>query len=375
MKKIIVILGTRPEIIKLSPMIPLLEKQFQLIIVHTGQHYSYNMDKLFFEELKLPEPKYKLEVGSGSHAYQTGTMMMKIEEVCLKEKPDLILVQGDTNSTLSGTLVAAKLSIPLAHIEAGYRSFNIKMPEEINRIISDRFSEYLFVGDETGVKNIQQEGINNNKIYLVGNTAIDALRRNEKLSSDSILSKLSLKKEGYVLVTFHRAGNTDDPSNLRNIVDALNYLSQKMRFVFPIHPRTKEALEKNDLSLSPNILIIEPVGYLDMISLMKYPRFIMTDSGGIQEESAELNIPCLVLRDETEAVEILNAGKTRLATTETEKIIQCGESLINCDHEIEKIKNCTYIGKVGVAEKIAEILNNKINNMPVEKINDVSYGN
>ena len=244
MKKVMTILGTRPEIIKLSPLLPLLDKHFQQIIVHTGQHYSYELDKIFFEEIKLREVNYQLNVGSGTQAYQTGMMMIGIEEAALKEKPDLILVQGDTNTSLASTLVAVKLGIPLAHIEAGYRSGNLHMPEEVNRIATDRFSRYLFVGIKEGMDNLHREGIAHSGIFLVGNTALDALRRNEKHADNStILRKLNLEERKYVFVTVHRAENTEE-ENLKNIVTGLNNIADKILLVLPLHPRTKAALER-----------------------------------------------------------------------------------------------------------------------------------
>jgi UDP-N-acetylglucosamine 2-epimerase len=358
--KILTVFGTRPDIIKLSPVIPLLDQSFKQILVHTGQHYSYNMDQLFFDEIQLRAPDYTLNVGSGTHAQQTSRMIIGVEEAALKEKPNLILVQGDTNSTLSGALVAAKLNIPLAHIESGYRSFNVSMPEEVNRIITDRFSEYLFAGDDECVKNLRAEGIDMQRCYLVGNTAIDALRRNEQFSNDMILQELSLKTGTYVLITFHRASNTNNIQNLVNIVGAINELSKKIHIVFPIHPRTQEALVMNNLTLSEHVQRIEPTGYLNFISLMKNARFIMSDSGGIQEESVELNIPCLVLRNETEAQEILRSGKTKLTTTSKDEIIRKGELLIGSNQEIQRMKSLPFIGKSGVAAEIVRILREKL---------------
>lgn len=349
------VLGTRPEIIKLSPVLPLLDKHFQNIIVHTGQHYSYEMDKIFFEEITLRAPDYYCNVGSGTQSYQTGTMMIMIEEIAVKEKPDLILVQGDTNTTLAGALVAAKLNIPLAHIEAGYRSGNLRMPEEVNRIITDRFSRYLFVGIEEGMKNLKKEGIAHTRCYLVGNTALDALRRNIPLATEGILSKIGVEKAKYVLVTVHRAENTEE-ENLRNIVEALNILSEQATIVFPIHPRTKQAMHKYSLSFPATVKAIDPGGYLEFITLMKNARFIMTDSGGVQEESVELNVPCLVLRNETEAIHLVKAGKTKLVGNTQEGILKKAKKLWKSDTTIQKMKAKPFIGEYGVAEKIVEIL-------------------
>lgn len=356
--KIVTIFGTRPEIIKLSPVIPLLDEAFTHVLIHTGQHYSYNMDKLFFEEMKLRDPDYQLNVGSGSHAFQTGTMMIEIEKIVLQEKPDLILVQGDTNSTLSGALVAAKMGIPLAHIEAGYRSGNFSMPEEWNRVITDKIGKYLFVGIEEGVKHCQREGISEENVYLVGNTAIDALVQNKELAQEEILQKLGVEKEKYALVTFHRADNTAGES-LQNITMALNEISEKIPIVFAIHPRTKKAIGEAGIELSEKIHIIDPPGYLDFISLMQHALYIMTDSGGIQEESVELNVPCLILRNETEATNFVEIGKNILTTTQKDKIVELGMKL--CDPtEVNRIKAIPFEGKKGVARQIVEILKKEL---------------
>ena len=360
MKKILTIFGTRPEIIKLSPVIPLIDKYFKQILVHTGQHYSYNMDKLFFEEIKLRDPDFNLSVGSGSHGYQTGTIMMKIEPIIEREHPDLLLVQGDTNSTLAGALIAAKSGIPLAHIESGYRSGDISQPEEINRIIADRLAHFAFAGNDDCEKNLIREGIPKNRIYNVGNTAIEALRRNEKFASKDILEKMGVSNSKYVLVTFHRAGNTDNEANLVNICRALNSIAEKITIIFPIHPRTKKALKTKDVHLDEKIKIVEPLGYLEFITLMKCARFIMTDSGGIQEEAVELNIPCLILRNETEATDLVKAGKNVLATTETINIVSRAERLIKDDSEVERIKKIKIDAKKGVSERIVRILHEKM---------------
>ena len=363
MKKIITVLGTRPEIIKLSPLIPLLDKHFTQILVHTGQHYSYNMDELFFTEIKVRDPDYKLHIGSATPAAQTGKIMVELEKVCVLEKPDLILVHGDTNSTLAAALVAAKLHIPLAHTEAGYRSFNRKMPEEINRVVTDQLAQYLFAGTEECVANLRCEGIADENIFLVGNTAIDALRQNELHSTDKILAKLGLEKKKYTFVTFHRAENTDDITCLTNIASALNTISVSIPLVLSLHPRTKQALAKHKITFSPTIQAIEPVGYLDCVSLMKSALFIMTDSGGIQEEAVELNVPCLILRNETEATELVKAGKNVLATTNYDQIVKLAINLIQNPAEIQNIKEKPFKGKKGVTQKIAEILSKELNSL------------
>ncbi|PIN73351.1 UDP-N-acetylglucosamine 2-epimerase (non-hydrolyzing) [Candidatus Woesearchaeota archaeon CG10_big_fil_rev_8_21_14_0_10_45_16] len=352
--KIITVFGTRPEIIKLSPVISLLDECSDHILVHTGQHYSYNLDRLFFEEMHLRNPDHQLNVGSGTPAYQVGTIMMKVEEILLKERPDLVLVQGDTNSTLAGALAAVKSGIPLGHIESGYRSGNLQMAEEINRIITDRLSRYLFVGTQEGMENLHREGVEG-KMFLVGNTAIDALRKNETLADEKVLVQHSLTSDGYILVTVHRAENTEE-KNLSSIVNSLNKLAEMTTVVFPIHPRTRKMIETFQLSLSAKITVIESTGYLEFISLMKNAAFIMTDSGGIQEESVELNVPCLILRNETETMDLVNAGKTILTTTDKDRIFSIASSLLESKEKREEIKNRPFSGKSGVAQKIVEIL-------------------
>ncbi len=354
--KVITILGTRPEIIKLSPLIPLLDQHFQQIIIHTGQHYSYNMDQIFFEEIRLRNPDYALNVGSGTHAQQTGKMMIEIEKIVLAEKPDLILVQGDTNTALSGALVAAKAGITLAHVESGSRSHNLRMPEEINRTMVDKLSQILFTNDDGCVQNLLHDGIDSRTIHVVGNTALDAVRLNQQYGTEGILSRLQISKERYVLATIHRAENTEDAAVLNEIVTALNYISSRIQLVFPLHPRTKKALDQYGILLSSRITVIEPTGYLEFIALMKNALFIMTDSGGIVRESAVLNVPGLILRNEAEATDVLAAGKMRLTSTKSENIISHAKVLIDNPPELEKIRKLPYDGGRDISQKIVSIL-------------------
>ncbi len=354
-KTVLTVLGTRPEIIKLSSLIPLLDQKFNQVIIHTGQHYSYSLDKLFFAELNLRLPDFFLNVGSGLHGEQTGKMMAGIERFLPKIEPNFILVQGDTNSTLAGALVAAKQKIPLAHIESGYRSFNLDMPEEVNRIIADRFSSCLFVGDEIGMNNLAKEGIDSNKCYNVGNTAVDALIRGANLTNQNILNKFLLSPSKYILLTCHRADNTDNSQNLKSIIEALNHVSKKIPIIFPLHPRTKKALEREKLFFGENVKIVEPLGYLDFIALLKNARFVMSDSGGVQEEAAELNVPSVVLRNETEAKELLKAGKIILGTNNRDEIIRIAFKLLD-DIELDKVKSLPFTSKKGVSQLIVDIL-------------------
>ena len=322
MKKVINIVGARPQFIKLAPLSKVLrEIKFKEIIIHTGQHYDENMNDLFFEELEIPKPDYNLKVGSGNHGQQTGKMLIGIEKILIKEKPDLVIVYGDTNSTLAGALATSKLHIPLAHVEAGLRSFNKKMAEEINRIVVDHLSDLLFCPTETAVENLKKEGITKG-VYLVGDIMFDALMYFSRISEkkSKILEKLNLNPKSYYLATVHRAENTDNYERLKNILTAFSKLEEPL--VFPIHPRTKKMIKYFGLNnLLDGILVIEPVGYLDMIKLEKNAKAILTDSGGVQKEAFWLKVPCITLRDETEWIETVKYGWNRIVGTDFNKIL------------------------------------------------------
>ncbi|HOK80418.1 MAG TPA: UDP-N-acetylglucosamine 2-epimerase (non-hydrolyzing) [bacterium] len=312
--KLLSIVGARPQFIKVKPLVDEFNKKgIQHILVHTGQHYDYEMSQVFFDQLKIPLPDYNLGVGSHSHGKQTGLMLEKIEEVLLKEMPDMVIVYGDTNSTLAGALSAVKLKIPVAHIEAGLRSFRMDMPEEANRVITDRISTILFCPTQTAVENLRKEGITKN-VFLVGDVMYDVFLESQKLlSSRTILNDLNLKPKNYLLLTIHRQENTDNLENLKSIFLALKDVNQKV--LFPVHPRTKKAIEKIadfEISELKNFQMIEPVSYLDMLVLEKNADKILTDSGGIQKEANWFGIPCLILRNETEWVELLVAGNAAL---------------------------------------------------------------
>jgi UDP-GlcNAc3NAcA epimerase len=310
--KIVTIVGARPQFIKAAAVSRVLKvtEQVDEILVHTGQHYDDNMSEIFFRELEITKPHYTLGIGSGTHAYQTGEILKGIENILLAEKPELVMVYGDTNSTLAGALAAAKLNIPVAHVEAGLRSFNKTMPEEINRIVTDHLSSVLFAPTDTAVENLLHEGIAKEKIHLVGDVMYDAaLYYGHKAEEQSnILRDLQLNSKQYVLTTIHRASNTDKAINLKAIVDGLLFLSKVIKVVFPLHPRTKSSLEKNNLieQVNKNLLVIPPVGYLDMIMLEKHAKTIVTDSGGVQKEAYFYKVPCVTLRDETEWVELID---------------------------------------------------------------------
>jgi UDP-GlcNAc3NAcA epimerase len=318
--KILTVIGARPQFIKAAAVSNVIRKAHEEILVHTGQHYDENMSKVFFEELNIPKPDYNLEVGSGNHGKQTGTMLIKLEEIYEKEMPDLVLVYGDTNSTLAGALCASKLLIPVAHIEAGLRSFNMNMPEEQNRILTDHLSKYLFVPTESAVNNLKNEGMKKG-LYNVGDVMYDAVLHFKNLAKEksSIINKLSLIANQYILTTIHRAENTNDINRLKNIIESLNECDKTV--VLPLHPRTKKYMDGYGLKFNKNIKVIEPIGYLDMISLEMHAEKIVTDSGGVQKEAFFMRKPCITMRDETEWVETVENGWNVIVGTNKDKIL------------------------------------------------------
>ena len=317
--KIISVVGARPEFIQATPVSRALRKNHHEILVHTGQHYDYKMSQTFFDELGIPAPEYNLEVGSGSHAGQTAEILVRFEEVVQQEKPDIVIIRGDTNSTLAGALVASKLHIPVVHIEAGERSYDRRMPEEINRLVADQLSSAYFCVSQTAVKQLAREGITEN-VFWVGDVMLDANLANRPLArrKSTILSDLRLAPDSFGLVTVHRAANTDDPARLGNIVAALNQVGETV--VFPVHPRTRGALEKLDVQFAENVRVIEPVGYYDMMALEENARIIATDSGGVQREAYFMQKPCLTLRDETEWTETVHVGWNKLVGVDVDVI-------------------------------------------------------
>ncbi len=320
--KIVSIVGARPNFVKLAPVSKELRTEFEEIIVHTGQHYDYEMNKVFFDEMGIPEPDYHLDVGSGNHGEQTGEMLKRTEGVLMKERPDLVLVYGDTNSTLAGALAASKLHIKIGHIEAGLRSFDKRMPEEINRVLTDHCSDFLFCPTETALKNLEKEGVKS-KVYLTGDVMVDALKENIKIAEkrSMILDDLILKPKEYYLATVHRAKNTDDFSRLKSIVDAFCEIEN---LVFPYHPRTEKCLKDFGLwnKLTDHVKVIKPVGYLDMLILEKNAKKILTDSGGVQKEAYIFKVPCITLRKNTEWIETIEDGWNVLVSAEKEKIVR-----------------------------------------------------
>jgi len=322
--KISIILGTRPEIIKMSPIIRVCERlSLDYCILHTGQHYSYTMDQVFFEQLELPEAKYNLDVGSGSHAEQTGRMLIGIEKVLQKEDPDVVLVEGDTNTVLAGALAAVKLGISVGHIEAGLRSYDRGMPEEINRILADHSSDYLFAPTEKSKQILLGEGIAEEKIFVTGNTVVDAVFQNSKISKSkrNVLDDLGLNCNEYVLATVHRQENVDNERRLRGIVEGLEK-TRELGFdlVYPVHPRARKRMKT--FGVKPNGLrLVEPLDYLSFLQLESNARLVLTDSGGVQEEACILGVPCVTLRDNTERPETLEVGANVLAGTNPCEIV------------------------------------------------------
>ena len=348
--KILTVVGARPQFIKAAAVSNVIRNEHEEILVHTGQHYDENMSKIFFEELNIPKPDYNLGVGSGGHGKQTGAMLMQLEELYLKEKPDMVLVYGDTNSTFAGALCASKLLIPVAHIEAGLRSFNMNMPEEQNRILTDHISKYLFVPTTSAVKNLSSEGINKG-VYNVGDVMYDATLNFSKISKEKsvIMQKFNLYNEEFILATIHRAENTNDINRLRNIIEALNESNKKI--ILPLHPRTKKYMDDYGLTFNNNINIIDPVGYLDMISLEMHCKKIVTDSGGVQKEAFFMNKPCITMRDETEWVETVENGWNIVVGTDKAKIL---DGIIN--FVPNRVKQDIF-GDGHAAEKILKIIN------------------
>ena len=312
--KVTTVVGARPQFIKAAVVSRALKSMAGIkeVLIHTGQHYDDNMSAVFFQELEIPRPDFHLGVGSGSHGVQTGHMLERLENVLIEEKPDWVIIYGDTNSTLAGALAAAKLHMPVAHVEAGLRSFNRRMPEEINRVLADHASDVLFAPTEAAVENLRREGIVGRGVRLVGDVMYDAAlyygSKAEQLSG--ILRKLDIAPEGYVVATVHRAENTDDPKRLRAILGGLGLIAEEIPVVLPLHPRTRVALARGGMldKTSQHIQLIEPVGYMDMVMLEKNSRLIATDSGGVQKEAFFYRVPCVTLREETEWVELVAMG-------------------------------------------------------------------
>lgn len=364
--KLGIIFGTRPEIIKLAPVIwKCQQDNIPFFCIHTGQHYSHEMDQVFFETLGLPDPDYNLDIGKmnlGGHGPSTGMMMTEIEKILMKEMPDVVVVQGDTNSVLAGALVATKLQhfttkkmIKVAHIEAGLRSYDRSMPEETNRIIVDHLADFLFVPTETQRNILLSEGINDNKIFVTGNTIVDAVTQiaTRQSASSNILQDLELIKESYILLTLHRQENVDSAEILLSIIEGLRQISEisGVEIIFPIHPRTEKRLAEFNIVLPAGIRMIRPANYTDFISLQSNAQMILTDSGGVQEEACIFRVPCVTLRDNTERPETEDVGANYVSGTNSANI------LAGYHHMMSKEKNWDNpFGDGKAAEKILEII-------------------
>jgi len=334
-------------------------KNFNFFILHTNQHYSGNLDKIFFEELELPNPKYNLRVGSGSHAEETGKMLIRIEKVLLKEKPDIVLVEGDTNSVLAGALVTTKLHLKIGHVEAGLRSYFREMPEEINRILTDHCSDFLFAPTKKAKEILIGEGISKEIIFITGNTIVDAVYQNLKLAKrkSKILKRLKLKKKKYFLVTAHRAENVDKKERLEGILKGLKLVSSKFNLpiIYPIHPRTQKRIEQFKLKIPKEIAFIEPIGFLDFLQLEANAKLVLTDSGGVQEETCVLKTPCVTLRDNTERPETLKVGSNILVGANPKRILKGVKKTMN---KKRNWKNPFGDGKSGA--RIMKIISKKL---------------
>lgn len=318
--KFLSIVGTRPELVQAAPISTVLRQSHEEVLVHTGQHYDYLMSEIFLQDLGLPAPDYNLGVGSRSHGRQTGELLADIERVLRRERPDWVIVHGDSNSTLAGGLAAAKLGIPVAHVEAGLRSFDRTMAEELNRVLVDHLSSLLFCGSLSGVTNLEREGIAEG-VYNVGDVLYDALLQNVVIAQHASLlrTRLGVQERDYVLASVHHAGNIDVSARLRSIVAALNAFEGTV--VFPVHPKTRAALDRGRIRLGDHVLAIQPVGYHDMLMLEAGARLIVTDSGGVTREAYVLGVPCVTLREQTEHVETVAYGWNRLVGAETERIV------------------------------------------------------
>jgi UDP-N-acetylglucosamine 2-epimerase len=348
--KIITVVGARPQFIKSAPVSKAITNAgYDEYIVHTGQHYDYGMSKVFFEEMGIREPFINLNIGSGSHAQQTSQMLVGIESVLLSEKPDIVLVYGDTNSTLAGALAAVKLHIKVAHVEAGLRSYNRQMPEEHNRVLTDHCSDLLFCPTQTAVDNLEHEGIRSG-VYLVGDTMYDAVLLFSKIASQQsrLLDLLGLRPKGYLLATIHRPYNTDNPFVLESILTAFQRVEETI--IFPIHPRTLYAIKALNIIIPPNVHVIDPVGYMDMLKLEQNARIILTDSGGIQKEAYFFKVQCLTLRPETEWVETTASGWNNLVGTDPTRIISALKTALPPD-----LAHPDYFGDGHASEKIVSL--------------------
>ncbi len=361
MTRVICVCGARPNFMKIAPVMRAFEEHggFETLLVHTGQHYDEKMSELFFGELGIPRPDINLEVGSGTHAVQTAEIMKRFEPVVLDFEPDYVLVVGDVNSTIACGIVAVKLGVKLIHVEAGLRSFDRTMPEEINRLLTDQISDLLFVTEQSGIDNLKNEGINSDKVHFVGNVMIDTLMANRQKAGDSdVLERLGLSVKGYAAVTLHRPSNVDDTNKLGEIIAAFEEITKELALVFPIHPRTRNNIKGTDIERRmlemKNLILLDPVGYLDFLCLMSNAALMITDSGGIQEETTILGVPCMTLRENTERPVTITEGANRLVRITSEDIVRNYREIMNNLDSVSVKTPKFWDGKA--AERIVRII-------------------
>ena len=353
MKKIITVVGARPQFIKAAPISRHIRKDFIEILVHTGQHYDRNMSEVFFNQLDIPEPDINLNVGSGSHGFQTANMILKLEDVFINEKPEMVIIYGDTNSTLATSIAASKLHIPVSHIEAGLRNFDLKIPEEVNRVVADKLSQLLFAPTVTAVDNLKLEGITEN-VFLTGDVMVDALNYGLKIAKEksNIMNELSISSKEFCLATIHRAENTNNVNNLKQILAALGEFQVKV--ILPIHPRTKKVIEENQIGVHKNVKLIPSLGYLDFITLESNAKIILTDSGGVQKEAYCLKTPCITIFPSTSWPETVEDGWNKLADADKDSIL----NIFNSGYG--NLSHHEHYGDGHAAEKIIKIIKRTI---------------
>ena len=358
--KIVNVVGARPNFIKIAPLMREMRKhpEIEPLLVHTGQHYDEHLSDIFFRQLGIAQPDVDLQVGSGSHAWQTGEVLKRIEPVLMDQRPDLVLVVGDVNSTVAAALAAAKLGIPVAHVEAGLRSFDRSMPEEINRILTDAISDYLFVTEEAAVKNLVREGKPPDQIYFVGNVMIDALLQFlPHAATSSIAGTLNLGRSDealpFGLMTLHRPSNVDSPATLQYLLQSAEEIADRIPVVFPVHPRTRLRIEALKAKIHSQVRLIPPVGYLDFLWLLSRARFVMTDSGGIQEEATALGVPCLTLRENTERPVTVEQGTNQIVGTEPGKLISAARGILSAPR---KQRRAPHLWDGNASQRIVEVL-------------------
>ncbi|NOY51637.1 MAG: UDP-N-acetylglucosamine 2-epimerase (non-hydrolyzing) [Chlorobi bacterium] len=359
MKRIISVVGARPNFIKIAPVHRAFQKYGKSIehkICHTGQHFDEKMSKIFFDELLMPKPDFYLGLGGGSHAVQTAKIMMEFEKILIEEKPDLVIVPGDVNSTLAASIVAVKLHIPVAHVESGLRSFDRRMPEEINRILTDEISDYLFVTEKSGLENLEHEGVSKNKVYFVGNVMIDSLIHfMPVIDKSNVLEELKLRKGEYILSTFHRPSNVDTKKDLQELIKAINMIASLEKLVFPVHPRTRNNMINFGLfdNINENVILLDPIGYIEFLSLTKNAKLVITDSGGIQEETTFLGIQCITVRDSTERPVTSEIGTNHIIGTDLDKVVASAKHILDGNIKVGRLPDL-WDGKA--AERIAELI-------------------